>query len=64
MRGDPATGKFIIYHLEHGVIVGATAVNATADFRVAKGLIKAQCRIAPERLADAGTDLARDAQAQ
>ena len=64
VRGDPATGKFIIYHLEHGVIVGATAVNATADFRVAKGLIKAQCRIAPERLADAGTDLARDAQAQ
>jgi 3-phenylpropionate/trans-cinnamate dioxygenase ferredoxin reductase component len=64
VRGDPATGKFIIYHLEQGVIVGATAVNAMADFRVAKGLIKAQRRIAPERLADAGTDLVREAQAQ
>jgi len=64
VRGDPAAGKFIIYHLEQGVVVGATAVNAMADFRVAKGLIKAQRRVAPERLADPGTDLAREARAQ
>jgi 3-phenylpropionate/trans-cinnamate dioxygenase ferredoxin reductase subunit len=64
MRGDPASGKFILYHLEHGVVVGATAVNAMADFRLAKGLIKAHCRIAPQRLADPGVDLAREVQAQ
>ncbi len=64
VRGDLAAGKFIIFHLEKGVVVGATAVNAMADFRLAKGLIRAQRRIAPERLADAGSDLAREAQAQ
>jgi 3-phenylpropionate/trans-cinnamate dioxygenase ferredoxin reductase component len=64
MRGDPASGKFIIYHLDHGVVVGATAVNALADFRLAKGLIKAHCRIAPQRLADPGVDLAREVQIQ
>ena len=64
MRGDPAAGKFIIYHPEQGMVVGARAVNAMADFRVAKGLIKAQRCFALERLADPRTDLAREARAQ
>jgi 3-phenylpropionate/trans-cinnamate dioxygenase ferredoxin reductase subunit len=64
MRGDPAGGSFIIYHLEQGVIVGATAVNAMAEFKVAKVLVKARRRIACERLADARADLTLEPQAQ
>lgn len=64
VRGDPATAKFIIYHLDQGVVVGATAVNALSDFRLAKELIKRQRRIAPERLADPEADLTSAAQAQ
>jgi 3-phenylpropionate/trans-cinnamate dioxygenase ferredoxin reductase component len=64
VRGDPGAAKFIIYHLEQGVVVGATAVNAMSDFKLAKELIKAQRRIAPERLADPGEDLGSGAQAQ
>jgi NADPH-dependent 2,4-dienoyl-CoA reductase/sulfur reductase-like enzyme len=64
VRGDPTARKFIIYHLQQGVLVGATAVNDMSDFKVAKGLIKARRRIAPERLADPDADLASEAQAQ
>ena len=64
VRGDRAAAKFIIYHLDAGVVVGATAVNALSDFKLARGLIKARRRIAPERLADPGEDLSSEAQAQ
>jgi len=64
VRGEPAAAKFIIYHLDQGVVVGATAVNAMADFKLAKELIKAHCRIAPERLTDLSENLASEAQAQ
>jgi hypothetical protein len=63
-RGDPASARFIIYHLDQGVVAGGRAVNAMAELRLAKGLIRAQRRIAPERLADAGEDLSSEVQAQ
>jgi len=40
LRGDPAGGSFMVYHLRRGVIVGATAVNAARDLRRAKALIR------------------------
>jgi hypothetical protein len=46
------------------VVAGATAVNAMAEFKLAKGLIRAQRRIAPERIADPGEDLASEVQTQ
>lgn len=64
VRGDPETSKFIIYHLDQGVVVGASAVNALSEFKLAKALIKAHCRIQPERLADPGVDLTSEAQVQ
>lgn len=57
VRGDTASGRFIVYHLIAGVVAGASAINAARELRVAKRLIRDKVRIAPERLADSQHDL-------
>jgi 3-phenylpropionate/trans-cinnamate dioxygenase ferredoxin reductase component len=57
VRGDTASGRFIVYHLIAGVVAGASAINAARELRLAKRLIRDKARIAPERLADSQQDL-------
>jgi len=57
VRGDTASGRFIVYHLIGGVVAGASAINAVRELRLAKRLIRDKARIAPERLADPQQDL-------
>jgi 3-phenylpropionate/trans-cinnamate dioxygenase ferredoxin reductase subunit len=57
VRGDPATRSFSCLYLRDGVLIACDAVNAPRDFVQSKTLIAAKERIAPGRLADAGTQL-------
>lgn len=55
VRGDPVSGKFLVFHLADGRVVGVSAVNDARNLRAAKGLIGT--RVDPALLADAGQDL-------
>lgn len=57
LRGDPASGKFLVFHVDGGVIAGVSAVNAARDLRHAKKLVG---RRAPsdQALADGAKPLA------
>jgi 3-phenylpropionate/trans-cinnamate dioxygenase ferredoxin reductase subunit len=57
VRGDPATRSFSCLYLRDGVLIACDAVNAPRDFVQSKALIAAKERIAPEHLADTGTQL-------
>jgi NADPH-dependent 2,4-dienoyl-CoA reductase/sulfur reductase-like enzyme len=57
VRGDPSEGRFLVFHLVGGEIVGVSAINAARDLRVAKTLIGAQPARDPARLADPMADL-------
>ncbi len=59
VRGDMAGGKFIIYHLEGGVVIGASAVNTPRELRMAKTLIRERARHDPRHLADPSFDLSK-----
>lgn len=39
VRGDPANGKFIVFHLIGGRVAGVSAINSARDLRAAKKLI-------------------------
>lgn len=52
LRGDPAEGRFTVFHLDGGSLVGATAVNAASELRQAKGLIRSAAPVDPVKLAD------------
>ena len=57
IRGEPAMRAFSCLYLRDGVLIACDAVNAPRDFVQSKALIAARQRIAPDRLADAGTQL-------
>lgn len=52
VRGDPATGKFAVFHLAGDVIQAVEAVNAPAEFMMGKKLIGQRQPISRVRLAD------------
>jgi len=52
VRGDPASGRFAIFHLKGEVIRAVEAVNAAPEFMGGKQLIASQKPIVRERLAD------------
>ena len=52
VRGDPATGKFAVFHLCGDVIQAVEAVNAPAEFMMGKKLIGQRQPISRVRLAD------------
>jgi NADPH-dependent 2,4-dienoyl-CoA reductase/sulfur reductase-like enzyme len=59
VRGDPASGRFLVFHLTEGKVVGVSAVNAVRELRAARCLVgsaKAQDQAA---LADPAVELAR-----
>jgi len=57
MRGDPARNKFLLLHLEPGLIVGATGINDPRELRFAQKLIEARTAVDPARLADPAFNL-------
>jgi 3-phenylpropionate/trans-cinnamate dioxygenase ferredoxin reductase subunit len=58
VRGDPASGKFLVFHISGGRVVGVSAVNAARELRAAKRLIGSERTADPEALADPTVDLA------
>jgi len=52
VRGDPATGKFAVFHLTGDVIQAVEAVNAPAEFMMGRKLIGQRQPISRSRLAD------------
>lgn len=51
-RGDPASARFALFHLQGGVVRAVEAVNAPAEFMAGKQLVGRKAAVAPERLAD------------
>ncbi len=52
VRGDPASAKFALFHLDGGVVRAVEAVNSPAEFMAAKPWILAGKAVDPQRLAD------------
>jgi 3-phenylpropionate/trans-cinnamate dioxygenase ferredoxin reductase subunit len=52
LRGDPATGRFALFHHVDGVPVAVESANAAPEFMAGKKWISAGTRIDPDRLAD------------
>ncbi|KRB76099.1 ferredoxin reductase [Nocardioides sp. Root190] len=52
LRGDPASGKFAVFHLSGDALVAVETVNTAPDFMVAKKLIASSGHVDAVRLAD------------
>jgi len=52
VRGDPATGKFAVFHLKGDLVQAVEAINSPPEFMMAKQLIGARRPVAKARLAD------------
>ena len=57
LRGDPAEGRFTVFHLKHGAIIAADSVNMPADHMAARRLVTARAAVDPATLADPATPL-------
>ncbi len=58
LRGDPASGRFLVFHLGAGRVSGVSAVNAVRELRLAKRLIGRPIS-EPGALGDPAQDLAK-----
>jgi NADPH-dependent 2,4-dienoyl-CoA reductase/sulfur reductase-like enzyme len=58
VRGDPGSGKFLVFHLIGGRIEGVSAVNAVRELRAAKRMIGVAQPADLEALANPAVDLA------
>ncbi len=56
-RGDPATGRFLVFQLLQDRPVGAFAINTGRDMRFARTLVTRGSSITPEKLADSKNNL-------
>ncbi|HEX4181580.1 MAG TPA: FAD-dependent oxidoreductase [Caulobacteraceae bacterium] len=52
VRGEPASGKFAVFHLQQGKVRAVEAVNAPPEFMMGKQLIASRRPVARDRLAD------------
>ena len=52
VRGDPASGKFAVFHLKGDQVQAVEAVNAAPEFMAGRQLIASRRAIARDRLAD------------
>jgi len=53
LRGDPASGKFAVFHLGEGNVLQAVeAVNSAGEFAAARLWVGARQVLDPERVAD------------
>lgn len=57
VRGDPAAGKFGVYHLRDGHVVTVEAINSPPDFFAGKKLIGSGKTVAVEQLVDLAVPL-------
>jgi 3-phenylpropionate/trans-cinnamate dioxygenase ferredoxin reductase component len=57
VRGDPTARSFAVFYLRNGTLIAADAVNAAPEFIVAKKLISAGTKLAPERLGDTSVSM-------
>jgi 3-phenylpropionate/trans-cinnamate dioxygenase ferredoxin reductase subunit len=55
LRGDPATGRFALFHHRDGIPVAVESANAGPEFMAGKKWIATGTRIDPHRLADPDT---------
>jgi 3-phenylpropionate/trans-cinnamate dioxygenase ferredoxin reductase component len=56
-RGDPGTGRFLVFQLLDGRPVGAFAINSGRDMRFARTLVARGAAVAREKLTDAKISL-------
>ncbi|VVE20391.1 Anthranilate 1,2-dioxygenase system ferredoxin--NAD(+) reductase component [Pandoraea pneumonica] len=59
VRGDPASGAFVVFHLQADVVVGVSAVGAPREMRAGKALVRAASKVPVSVLRDASIDLAK-----
>ncbi|GLL09471.1 ferredoxin reductase [Pseudonocardia halophobica] len=52
LRGDPTSGRFALFHHEHGLVRAVETSNSPADFMAGKKLITSGAVVEPRRLAD------------
>jgi NADPH-dependent 2,4-dienoyl-CoA reductase/sulfur reductase-like enzyme len=52
IRGDMSDGRFVVFHLDGDVLVGASGVNSASELRQAKTLIRNGTRVDAAKLAD------------
>ncbi|NKQ54044.1 FAD-dependent oxidoreductase [Amycolatopsis sp. K13G38] len=52
LRGDPATGRFALFHHDGGTVTAVESANCPAEFMAGKKFIASAARIDPARLAD------------
>jgi len=52
VRGDFSQDRFVVFHLDGDVVVGASGVNASSELRQAKTLIRNRARVDAVKLAD------------
>lgn len=57
IRGDPATGKFSVFHFRAGKLCSVDSINRPADHLAARKLLAAGTPITPEQAADESFDL-------
>lgn len=52
VRGDPATGRFALFHHDGGTVTAVESANSPAEFMAGKKFIASGARVDPARLAD------------
>ncbi|HEY0052120.1 MAG TPA: oxidoreductase C-terminal domain-containing protein, partial [Caulobacteraceae bacterium] len=57
VRGDPASGRFAVFHLDGDRLMAVEAVNAGPEFMGGRQLIAARRPVDPEKLADTGVSM-------
>lgn len=57
LRGDPASAKFAVFHLQGDVVRSVEAVNAPPEFMMGRKLIENRTRVNIDKLADASISM-------
>jgi 3-phenylpropionate/trans-cinnamate dioxygenase ferredoxin reductase subunit len=57
VRGNPASGKFAVFHLQGDKVQSVEAINAPAEFMVGKQLIGSRRTVSKDRLMDPATSM-------
>jgi 3-phenylpropionate/trans-cinnamate dioxygenase ferredoxin reductase subunit len=57
LRGDPASAKFAVFHLQGDIVRAVEAVNAPPEFMMGRKLIENRTRVNIDKLADAAISM-------
>jgi 3-phenylpropionate/trans-cinnamate dioxygenase ferredoxin reductase subunit len=61
VRGEPATNRFMVFHLRAGRIIGTSAINQARDMKFAMKLVEIHACIDPSQLANPDFNLKKAA---